>query len=288
MMRVVAVMSLATGMVMDLAQGGYAGKETGEHALARKLMLTSINHGDILLGDRYYPSFFFIAELKDRGADGIFQMHASRKCDFRRGKRLGKKDHLVSWPKPAKPSWMSQTDYDAYPDTIKVREISVKSQRHGFKTETKVLVTTLINEKKITKHDLALLYDCRWFVEIDFRAIKETMKMGVLRSKTPAMIIKELWAYLLAYNLIRAIMARAALKHGKVPRQLSFKLAMQCISAFCQFNVVRIVLVINDALLSSIAYKTVGNRPNRSEPRMVKRRPKAFPRLQKPRSEYHT
>ena len=124
-------------------------------------------------------------------------------------------------------------------------------------------------------------------VEIDFKAIKETMKMGILRSKTPTMIIKELWSYLLAYNLIRAIMARAALKHGKIPRQLSFKLAMQCISAFCQFDVISIILVMHDALLSSIVYKSVGNRPNRSEPRMVKRRPKAFPRLQKPRSEYH-
>jgi hypothetical protein len=266
--------------------GPYSGKETGEHALLRQL-LGGLQSGDVLLGDCYYASFFLIAMLMQMGVDAVFPMHASRDCDFRRGKRLGKKDHLVSWKKPAKPKWMNLETYKEFPDTIMVREVAVSSGSQGFRAKTRVMVTTFVDAKEVTKTDLGDLYDCRWFVEISLKAIKETMGMDILRAKTPEMVRKEIWAHLLAYNLIRKIMAQAASRHGKNPRSLSFKCAMQFIYAFRRSGNLSEDSPAYEYLLRAIAHKAVGNRPGRSEPRMVKRRPKAFPRLQNPRSFYH-
>jgi Transposase DDE domain len=149
------------------------------------------------------------------------------------------------------------------------------------------MVTTFVDEKEVSKTDLSTLYDCRWFVEIALKAIKETMGMDILRAKTPEMVRKEIWAHLLAYNLIRKIMAQAASRYDKNPRGLSFKCALQFIDAFRRSGNLSENSPAYEYLLKAIAYKAVGNRPGRSEPRMVKRRPKAFPRLQNPRSSYH-
>lgn len=271
---------------MDLAIGPYSGKETGEHALLRQL-LHVFHPGDVVLGDCYYASFFLIAMLIQMGVDAVFPMHASRDCDFRRGKRLGKKDHLVSWKKPSKPKWMDLEAYAKFPDTIMLREVAVSTGSKGFRAKTRIMVTTFVDAKEVSKTDLNSLYDCRWFVEISLKAIKETMGMDILRAKTSEMVRKEIWAHLLAYNLIRKIMAQAASRHDKNPRCLSFKCAMQFIDTFCRSGNLSENSPAYEYLLRAIAYKTVGNRPGRSEPRMVKRRPKAFPRLQNPRSFYH-
>jgi hypothetical protein len=146
-------------------------------------------------------------------------------------------------------------------------------------------VHSQINE--VEEKDLALLYDCRWFVEISLKSIKETMRMDILRAKTPQMVRKEIWAHLLAYNLIRKIIAESASRYDKNPRCLSFKCALQFIDAFCRSGYLSQATQAYEYLLKAIAHKTVGNRPGRYEPRMTKRRPKAFPRLQKPRSFYH-
>lgn len=269
-----------------MAAAPYSGKETGEHALLRQIIHT-LQPGDVALGDCYYASFFLIATLKQMGVDAVFPMHSGRNTDFRRGKRLGKKDHLVSWKKPTKPKWMEQAVYEKFPEIITVREIAVRSRRSGFRTKTRILVTTFCDPDEVNEENLALLYYCRWFVEISLKSIKETMCMDILRAKTPQMIRKEIWAHLLAYNLIRKIIAESASRYDKNPRYLSFKCALQFIDAFC-----RCVdfLKTNEAyeyLLKVISQKVVGNRPGRTEPRMTKRRPKAFPRLQNPRSFYH-
>ena len=266
--------------------GPYSGKKTGEHALLRQL-IPIFKKGDVVLGDCYYPSFFLMATLISMGVDMVFPIHASRTCDFRRGKRLGKKDHLMQWKKPCKPSWMTPEDYENFPDTITVRETAVTTKRKGYRSKTRVLVTTFLDPKQVDRQDLSNLYDCRWFVEISLKATKETMQMDILRTKTPEMVKKEIWAHLLAYNLIRKIMAQAANQYSRNPRQLSFKLAMQFILAWRQAGCCLDVDCFYEQLLRSIAYKKVGNRPGRSEPRRIKRRPKAFPRLQKPRKFYH-
>ncbi len=250
-------------------------------------LLHIFSPGDVVLGDCYYASFFLLATLMEMGVDAVFPMHAARNCDFRRGKRLGKKDHLVQWKKPTRPKWMTLEEYEQFPDTITVREVAVSTGSKGFLSKTKVMVTTLLDANEYTKEELATLYNCRWFVEISFCSIKEVMKMGILRAKTPEMVRKEIWAHLLAYNLVRKIMAQSASRYNKNPRCLSFKCAMQFISAFCQSGHLSEASQVYEHLLKAISYKTVGNRPGRSEPRRVKRRPKPFPRLQMPRSFYH-
>ncbi len=284
--RIVAIIDYITGAGLDLAIGPYSGKKTGEHALLRQLM-SSFNANDVMLGDCYYPSFFLMAMLIRLGISGVFPMHSARKYDFRRGMRLGKKDHLATWKRPVKPEWMEQIEYDSFPTQILVREVSIESKHPGFRDQIRVLVTTFLDPVNVNKSDLASLYGCRWFVELALRSIKDTMHMDILRGKTPEMVRKEIWAHLLAYNLIRKIMAQAAWLYGKKATELSFKLALQMIKAFQQAG------IFNESnpsayakLLEVIAHKKVGNRPGRSEPRCVKRRQKPFPKLQIPRVSY--
>jgi hypothetical protein len=282
--RIVAIIDYITGVVMNLAIAPYGGKETGEHALFRQI-ISSINFGDVLLGDCYYPSYFLMATLIRLGVDGVFPMHNARNYDFSTGTYLGNKDHISTWGKPAKPSWMEQNEYDLFPATISIREVEIKNQRLGFRDKKMVLVTTFLDPSAATREALANLYDYRWYVEISLLNIKNTMKMDILRGNTPEMVRKEIWVHLLAYNLIRKIMAQAAFVHDKSTNELSFKLALQTIKSFQQKG------LLDDEhaymkLLDAIAYKKVGNRKGRYEPRCVKRRPKAFPLLQQPRKLY--
>ena len=276
--RLVAIISLSCGSVLDYALGPYQGKETGEHALLRQIV-DSLVTGDILLGDRYYCSYFLIAMLQQKGVDVVFQLHARRKPDFRRGIRLGPRDHLISWSKPARPEWMDEATYNTMPDTLTIREI---------KAGGKVIASTLLDPKEVTKKELADLYGKRWVIEVDLRSIKETLQMDVLRCKTPEMIRKEIAVHLLAYNLIRTVIAQSASLFGILPRKISFKGTVQTLEAFRD----KITLAaktklpeLYKALLKAVAGHRVGNRPGRSEPRAVKRRPKAYPRLTVPRGQ---
>jgi len=284
--RVVVLIDYITGVVMDLAIGAYSGKETGEHALFRQLV-PSLACGDILLGDRYYPSFFLMATLIQLGVDGVFPIHSARKYDFNQGISLGANDHIIEWKKPTKPEWMGQDEYDAFPVEITVREVAIDQHRNGFRSRTMVLVTTFLDPIAVTRNDLANLYDYRWFVELSLRDIKTTMHMDILRGKSPDMVRKEIWVHLLAYNLIRKIMAQAAFIHEKSTKELSFKLALQTIKAFQRAGILdednhHVYLKLLDAIVT----KKVGHRNGRQEPRNVKRRPKAFPRLQHARGFY--
>lgn len=278
--RIVAVISLAVGAVLDIAVGSYAGKGTGEHALLRQL-IHNFNPGDVVLGDRHYDSFFLIALLMKAEVDIAFPINSSRKYDFRKGEKLGKKDHLVQWKKPARPEWMDEKTHRDFPDYITMREVTINSNRAGFRSMSRVMVTTFLDPTCVSKKDLGELYDYRWIVEINLRYIKETMCMDILRGKTPKMVHKEIWAHLLAYNLIRKIMAQSADRYDKRPQELSFKLALQMIFAFRQAGIFSEQNgVLYHQLLKAIACKTIGNRAGRIEPRAVKRRPKAFPKLQ--------
>lgn len=285
--RMVTVSSFASGVILDLALGAYSGKLTGEHALLRQL-LHNFEKGDIAIADSYYASFFLIAHFMMTDVDFIFPIHAARNYDFRTGDRLGKKDHIVEWAKPVKPEWMTQKEYDNFPEKISVRELEIVKKRKGYCDEKMVLVTSFLDNKIVAKDILNVLYSYRWFVELDLRSIKQTMNMGILKGKTPEMVRKEIWCCVLAYNLIRKTMAQAAIIHNKTPRELSFTHAMNLIKAF------REKIIFSETnefaysvLLKRIVQIKVGNRPNRREPRVVKRRPKAFPRMQKPRHKYN-
>lgn len=275
--RAVAVISLSTGAIINATQGPYKGKGTGEHGLFRELKDDdAFVTGDIMLADSYYASFFLIADLQARGVDVLCEQHGARNTDFRRGKKLGVRDHAVFWPKPARPDWMSLEEYQRYPTEIQVREVKVRG---------KVLVTTLMSPRKVTKNALGKLYFQRWHVELDLRNIKTTLGMEMLSCKSAGMCEKELWVYLLAYNLIRLLMAEAALRAQLLPREISFKHTLQMWMAWSQRKFQLDAEEQADELFLLIAKIRVGHRPGRIEPRAVKRRPKAFPRLQKPRQK---
>jgi hypothetical protein len=241
-------------------------------------MLETLETDDILLGDAFYATYFLLCSLQQRGVDGVFEQHGSRRgsTDFRRGQRLGQRDHLIELHKPKiKPAWMSQADYEQAPHSLVVRELY---------TGGKLLVTTLLCPKTTSKAALKKLYRDRWHVELDLRNIKTTLGMETLSCRTPAMVEKELWVYLLAYNLIRLLMAQSAFLADMLPRQISFKHTVQTWIAWRQsaangYDEDKLV-----GLFILIAQQKVGNRPGRIEPRAVKRRPKSFPFLTKPRS----
>jgi putative transposase len=284
--RIVVLLSLATAMVKDMALGPYAGKETGETALLREL-LARLGPGDILLGDRYYCSYFMVALLQELGIDFVVRLHQSRDFDFRRGQRLGVGDHVVTWAKPSKPAWMDAATYERLPASLRVREIQVHVDQPGFRTESLVVVTTLTDAKQYTKDDIAELYHQRWLVELDIRAIKVTLGMDVLRCQSPEMVRREIWTCLLAYNLIRQTMLAAAHQSERSPRELSFTAALQKIAAAWAILSVGddvLLAALIDVMLNDIAKNLVGNRPDRVEPRAIKRRPKPHKLLHEPRA----
>lgn len=271
--RVVALLSLVSGSVLDSALGAFAGKEGSEHALFHSL-LPSVVEGEILLADRYYCSYVLLALLQARGVDAVFQQHQRRHTDFRKGQRLGSRDHVVVWSKPkTKPHWLDQAEFDAIPETLRVRETHVGS---------KVLVSTLLTSSQASAKELSALYKQRWNVELDLRNIKTTLGLDCLTGKTPSMNEKQWLVGLLAYNLIRILMARSAQLADVLPRQLSFKHTLQLWLAWSQCAMPPDDEHI-DALLRRVAQRRVAWRPGRIEPRAVKRRPKSFHLLMEPR-----
>jgi hypothetical protein len=269
--RLVCVMSLANGAVLDVAMGPYKGKGTGEYGLFHEL-LGCFSPGDVMLADSYYCSYFLIAALQARGVDVLFEQHGARHTDFRSGEKLGPRDHVVKWSRPvARPAWMSPVEYAAYPATLTLRELKVGK---------KVLVTSFLNPREVCKREIGRLFVRRWNVELDLRNIKSTLGMERLTCKTPTMCEKEVWVYALAYNLIRLLMAEAAVQAGVLPRQLSFKHTVQVWVAWSQRQFLSTAPEDTAALFRLIAHIRVGNRPGRMEPRLIKTRPKPFARLQ--------
>ena len=286
--RAVAILSLATACAMDLAIGPYAGKETGETALLRQL-LGSFNPDDVAVMDRYYCSFMMIALLLGRNVDVCTRMHQKRHVDFRRGRRLGKYDHIIVWTKPQRPTWMDQATYDTIPERMELREIRYRIVQPGYRTSTITIATTLTDAEVTSKEDIAELYGFRWNSELDIRSIKQSLNLAHVRSKSPEMVRKELWTTMLGYNLIRTTAAAAAVLHNKQPRQISF-------TTTCQYVLASWTLLSNDLIaadlvqsycrrmLSQIAECEVAHRPGRLEPRVIKRRRHGYKLMQEPRA----
>ena len=276
MCRLVGITCLSSGALLDSAMCPVSGKGNDEQSLLRTMIKTFENN-DILLGDAFYATYFLIAELQEMGVDAVFEQHGSRKrsTDFRRGKKLGSKDHLIDINRPrSPPAWMSQETFDAMPETLTVRELNVKG---------KILITTLCCPVTATKEDLKNLYKSRWNIELDIRHIKTTMGMDALSCLSPDMAEKEIWVYLLAYNLIRLIMIESALLCDVIPRQLSFKHTIQLWLTFHQQTGAGNIELIKELLLL-VGQLRVGNRTRRVEPRVIKRRPKAYSMMVQSRS----
>jgi hypothetical protein len=287
LIRLVVLLTFATAALVGAALGPHQGKEAGETALFRQL-LDQVRAGDVVVADRYYCSYWLLALLLERDADAAFRLHQRRLYDFRRGRRLGPGDHVVSWSKPARPAWMDEATYQRLPEQLTIREVRVVVDNPGYRSREILVATTLTDAREYRKGDIADLYHQRWHVELDIRSIKQTLKMDILSCKTPEMVRKEVWAHLLAYNLVRQAMAQAARVSRLRPRQLSFAGAVQTL------NALRWALLLGDperqadlvrAVLLALSSHRVGNRPGRCEPRKVKRRPKGYPRLMKPRAQ---
>lgn len=285
--RACTVVSLATACVCDVAIGPYPGKETGENALLRG-MLEGFEKNDVVVFDRYYCSFMMLAMLSLGGMHVCARLHQRRAGDFRRGRRLGQDDHLITWTRPVRPAWMSQAQYDRVPQTLTLRELRFDVTLPGRRTETITVITTLTDPQAYPKEDVAALYGLRWNVELDIRNIKQTLGLDHVRCKTPMMVRRELWVTLLAHNLIRKVIATSAAIHGKQPRRLSFALACQTIlsswmllsTGSCSDG-----RAMYTTMLAHIAAHEVANRPGRIEPRVLKRRRHRYPLMQHPRDQ---
>lgn len=274
--RVVAIFSLGTGAVLDWAMGPCQGSDSGEEALFRQ-QLTVLDARDIVLADQLYCSYWTLAALQARGIDLVMRGKISRQCDFRRGKRLGRGDHIVQWMRPQRPSWMDKETYAALPDALIVREVRINRR---------VLVTTLLDPGFASAAELERFYASRWNVEVDLRTIKAESGMDILRCKTPEMARKEVAVHLLSYTLVRAVMAQAASLGQVLARALSFRGATQLLNAYHQqlrHSAGARVRIMTAHVLGALSALRLARRPDRVEPRAIKRRPKPHQLLSVPR-----
>jgi hypothetical protein len=288
--RIGAIISLSCGAILDLGMCRYAGKGQGEVSLLRRLW-DVLQPGDVLLGDRLMSGWVGMHLLKRRGVDTVSRLSTHRRADFRKGRRLGPGDHLVRWTKPTSIRSVDRPTYNALPDSITVREARFRVAQPGFRTRSVVVVTTLLDPSQASREELAALYRARWHAELDLRSIKVTLQMDMLRCKTPDLVRKEVWTHVLAYNLIRTVMAQAAAGHDAEPRSISFTATLQVLEAFrplIAFQGHRGAAhraALYQQILGAIAVHRVADRPDRFEPRMAKRRPKRYDRLTRPRQE---
>jgi len=283
--RMIGVFSLATGAINLTALGAYKGKQTGETSLLRSV-LDRILPGRILLADRYYASFWLMAQSERRQIDLVARVHHKRKVDFRKGLKQGYLDQLVTYPKPQRPKWMSIKEYQTYPSLIIIRHLKYKVEQKGFRVREITLATTLLDASVYEAEELASLYRRRWMVELHIRSLKTQMQMDHLRCKSPQMVRKEIHCHMIGYNLVRAAMLASALKFRLCPSRLSFTGAMQALEEFA--SSLRLQSGRRNEqwenLLETISELAVGDRPGRQEKRELKRRQKNYKLMQSPRN----
>jgi len=279
-LRMVGLMSLVSKSCLGYETAPYKGKGTGETSLFSKL-ISLLDKNDLLLGDRYYTTYAIMCLLTQQGTAFVFRQSPNVKTDFKKGTHLRVKDHIINYKKPQrKPIWMTKEAYLELPNELLIREFSVKGT---------VYVTQLLEPKIYHKNELANLYEQRWDVELDFRTIKTDMRLEMLRCKTAKMVDKEIAVNLLAYNLVCANIARSAYASDKEPRHISFMAAAQLMHSFlglCVTMTSKALEKLLYPLLKAMACTEVGERKRPNQPRVVKRRPKAFSLMTKPREEY--
>jgi Transposase DDE domain len=276
--RLVGILSLITGTVIDYALDANKGKGTGEISLLRRI-LDSINEQDIVVADSLYCNFFLIHDLRNKNVDVIVPGHIQRCSDFRKGKHLGKKDHITEWKKPKRPEWMSQAAYKKYPNAIQIRE---------FKSNGVIYISTFFDASLYPKNELYLLYKRRWEVELHLNSIKTVMGMDMLSCKSPEMLRKEVGVYFLAYNIVRMIIIEACIINSAIPWEVSFKSTLQLLNQFIpRFSLLEPPKRNNlyTQMLQLIVTNKIGKRPGRVEPRAIKHRSKSFPTLLNRQSE---
>jgi hypothetical protein len=287
LLKLAGIFSWSTGALLDYARGN---KHQHELSLLQKLM-HQFKPGDLVLADRGFSTYTLLAILLRRGVQSLFRLHQARPADLRKGKRLGKSDRLFVWLKPSqRPHYLSKALWKAIPEQIQVRVLRFSLCVPGFRVQSVTLVTTLLDAQKYPAQELAFLYAQRWRVELWFRDIKTSMGMEVLRCKTPRMVHKELEMFLIAYNLIRCLMAQASVRHQIDVGSLSFRGTVDALRQFAgaiaQARSRKDQKLLFDRLLEVIARDQLPERSGCHEPRALKRRPKPFPLLNRPRRLY--
>lgn len=286
-LRGVVLTSLSTGLVIDAETGPYSGKESGETALLRKL-LDELSHGDVLVADSFYCTYWLISACRKRGVHLLTKNHHQRDANPPCSRRINQDERIVTWNRPPRPEWMSPEEYAEHPLSVEMRMVDVQVQTPGFRTKAFTVATTMLDHVIWPGSWVRAVYQGRWLVELDIRTAKCSLGMDFLRAKTPDMVRTEFWSCLLALNLIRTKMLQAALQSGRSARGLSFTATMQLLSTnwlLCAVNGVS-QLMAQLAQEASCSEK-VGNRPNRYEPRANKRRKKVIALMTKPRTAYH-
>jgi hypothetical protein len=287
--RICACFSLESGALLSYAIGN---KKNNELPLFRK-QWTMFKRGDIFLGDKGFCSYFDIANLEKQGVDSVVTL-ARRTPVSSAGslKKLGPDDLLVTWERPVYNTILSYSKeaWEELPKELVLRQIKVTVKHPGFRTQGFYIVTTLLDAKRYPAEELAELYFKRWDVELFFRDIKTTMGLDILRCRTPEMIRKEILMYFIAYNCIRRLMYEAAEEADLEVRVVSFKGSVQALRNWePHLNQAKISRAERFRLISDL-YDAMTNtpirqRPGRSEPRCLKRRPKNYQRLTSPRHE---
>lgn len=285
LVKLVVLFSLMTGAVMDAVCDVWSAYEPA----LLKLMCDCLKPMDVLVCDRLYCSYadiFFWGYQQQ--VDVVFRLHQARKVDFRKGKRLGKRDRIFTWNKPTqRPKGLPQHLYDPLPETLEIRVLCFTVDHKGYRSKTIMVATTLVDPIAYPKNEIANLYERRWQAEINLRHLKASMDMDMLRTKSPEMARKEIAIYLLAYNLIRSLMAQAAKTFAQDPLRLSFKGSLQHLNTFLPLLATATQRKRNDfykTLLCLVASEHLPDRPHRFEPRVVKRRPKCSRWMQEPRA----
>jgi putative transposase len=288
LVRILVIFSLAVGLVVDGLMRPYQGKATGETAMLRQLA-DHFLPGDVVLGDRYFAGWWDIAWWRRRKIDIVTRLPASRRGDFRRGQRLGKNDHLVTWRRTPRPDWLTAEEAKEFPKSLTLREVRVNVETPGFRTKQVTVATTLLDPEIFSASQLSELYRRRWQAELNLRSLKTHMEMDYLRTKHSETVRKEFAMHLLAYNLVRRVAMEAALSSDTEPWHISFKGTLQTLNEFlARFHQTEHVVQWVEAWLATLAQIQVGHRPDRIEPYALKRRPKDYPPLQEPRHRYKT
>jgi hypothetical protein len=289
--RIIAWLAAAGAEIPAADTGGYSkARKRLPEKLLLKLFYSKLVPGDVVLADRAFGTYVDLVLVQQYSADAVFRKHQSRKSDFRRGKKLGIGDHIVTWSKPKRcPPGMSQEEFAELPEQVRVREVHMLIQQKGFRPKEIIVVTTLLESKVYTKAKLAQLYQWRWQVEVDLRQVKTTLGMEMLRGKTPDMVRKEIYVHLMAYNLLRTVMWQAGKKAGVCPMCISLQGTRQHFANFCPELYkagAKKRLQLYNTLLTVVTDKLLPERPYRYEPRLKKQRPKPYGWMQQPRNVF--
>jgi len=289
--RFVAQFCWASGAIIDLAIDSLRSHEL---TLFRRLW-HRFTAGDVVLADRAYSAYVDMARLRQRGVFCVFRLHQRRPRDFRAGCRLGHDDRLVTWARPQQwiPSiGISRDELAQLPETLTVRLVRITDAPRGFRSRTIVVVTTLLDPDETPADEIRQLYRDRWMAELNLRSLKTALGMDVLRGHSVDVVTKEIVMHLVAYNLIRLLMWHAARQQGRDLHRLSFTGTLRRLHVALPILLFRghdqaTAAALLNIMLRWIAADLLPHRPDRYEPRRVKRRPKEYSRLNRPRAWFH-